>query len=135
MTSLTLYLSIWTGFILVGFLLGLNPIQANIAQLYQDPVQGMYDIVKNGFENELFLVLILGSTLIAGGLTSVITGGGFSIMYVIPLGIVIGVLELFILPSQVLISADVIPEVQIVYVVFVGVLTVLTIASFTTGRN
>lgn len=132
--SLALYFSIWMGLIVVGTLLGYNMMASSIETLLMDPITGTYNLIVTAFTNPSFVLLATGLT-VASLLTSTILGANFSILYIIPMALVITLLNLFMLPTKLLLDANIPAPISAIYVVFIGALTILTILQFTSGRN
>jgi len=132
-SSLSLYISIWMGLIVVGNLLGMTMLTADVMALLNDPITGSINLIISALQSPVFIALSVGLAIV--GLVGLSTGGGFSVLYIIPLAIISFFLNLFILPTQLLMDANIPQPISFIYIVFIGALSLLTIVQFTSGRN
>lgn len=143
MTSLTSYLSIWVGIIVVGFLLAPNTWQKtieNLSEYLANPTTSFIDFLKYAFNREGLLLYIGGIMFfgMAGAIvTNFISGGGVSLLFLIPALLIFAVITLLLNPLSIYMTTvqDVPMQVRLIYVLFMGVLTFLTMISFTGGRS
>jgi hypothetical protein len=157
--SLTLFISIWTGLIIAGILLypekymGPGSISDAVVTAYTQSQQGNFlgaimTIIQNGFTSPnaaLILGLMLVGGFFAGGLMSVATGGGFSLLFAIPTLLIVAVLGFYVLPiTQIMAdtscaaTSSAVPTpcpVQLIFILIFGGLTLLTVWTFIAGRN
>lgn len=133
--TLSLYISLWLGIILVGYLLGYDLYAQRFKKLLDNPISGTFDLLTNAFSDWRFLVLVFGTTLAAGGFASYLTGGGFSLLYIIPMAMILTFMEIFIIPTDIILKSTIPDEIKIIYSAFIGGLTILTIIAFTGGRQ
>lgn len=134
--TISLFLSIWAGLIVVGFLTGTNMIAENIIELSTHPANALYNMFVRAFTNPLFIGLMVGTSVLAGGFAVFSGGNNFSVLYILPMAIILTLLNIFLLPTGVLTSETVSApsEIQVLYTLFIGLLTVATVVSFTSGR-
>jgi len=135
--SLSLFISIWLGIIITGFLLGYNAQVERYTQLYNDPIGGMYTLLYEAFTNPRFLVFVSVTAVVTGGLTSILTGNSFAMLFILPMAIIFGMINIFILPTDIILMGgfDIPVEIQTIYSLILGSVTILTIVSFTAGRQ
>jgi uncharacterized membrane protein len=111
---------------------------STLGAMTTDPISGVTNIIKTAFTGGLgsfFLIIMAGSAATAF-ISSYLTGGGFSLLFAIPLIIIMGVVTMFALPTTEILREGNLPEqIQIIYTVFIGGLTVLTVISFMSGRQ
>ena len=134
--TISLFLSIWAGLIVVGFLTGTNMLAENIVELAEHPGDALYDMFKDAFTNPLFIGLMVGTSILSGGFALFSGGNNFSVLYILPMAIIFTLLNIFLLPTGVLTSETISApnEIQVLYTLFIGLLTVATVVSFVSGR-
>lgn len=154
--SLALYISIWFGLIIVAITLRgatfLDQMQ-EVKSLSENPVEATQNIISRAFSDPTFLTMILGGTVLAGFFISILTGNNFIVIYVVPIVLIFGLLNMFSIPTQTvtgevlgnetieILSGDPIRDsgeirtIQAIFSLFLALLTVLTIFSFISGRN
>lgn len=145
MASMTLFISIWTGLIVAGVMMAPsipgapNQYQSywdNLVLIYQDPITAIPQIVLNAFKSPLAIFLMVG--LLASGavaVTNVLSGGGFSLLFVIPLLIVMAMITIYAMPTTMIMNSDLPSQFKIIYIAIMGGLTLLTAISFMAGRG
>ena len=142
MASLTFYVAIWTALIVVGVLMFPNDNSITnswnvINAIYSDPITAIPGLVSNMFTGTnglLFLSIMLGVTLV-GGITNIFSGGGFTLLFAIPMAIIFGMISIYILPTQQILSSPLPQEVKMIYIAILGGLTILTAITFMGGRS
>lgn len=141
MASMTLYVSIWVSFIVVGALIFPSTWNDRIGlfnNMVQNPINFVTALLQEGFTGDSAgLILSLLTSVTAAVIVSVFAfgGGGFSILFAIPLMIIFVVMQIFALPTASVMNADLPTQILLIYHSFIGMLTILTALSFTAGRN
>ena len=139
--SLTLYLSIWLGLIIMG--IALYPehwmdVWNNLQIIFSNPITGIVTVIKNAFQNgsmQWLLGIFIG-TIVVGGIASVFTGGGFNSLFTIPLILGFSIVIMFMLPTSIILTQTDFPFMgKVIVTLILGGLTLITIISFTSGRN
>jgi hypothetical protein len=146
MPSLAGIFSIWVGMVIVGMLMGSSVVPGSesswttvgnaLMQVSEDPIRYGPQIIVNAFTGPTGLYLV-GALGVGGGaavLSAYMLGGGFSLLFAIPLIIITAVIELFALPTVAIFSSALPPEVKMIYELIMGGMIVLTVVSFTAGR-
>ncbi len=148
--TMTFLVSIWIGIIIAAVLIGGDPgsPQASITDrwynqilpILQDPIGQFPTLLKNAFSSPSSAALVgimIGGTVGLPLLANFLTGGGFSLLFAIPMVFIFAVINLFVLPTMDVINGSLgLPtEFQFMYTIFLSVLTIVTIISFTTGRQ
>lgn len=150
--SIALYMSIWLGIIVVGVLLGgttlISHIQ-DITDIGMNPISGILSLITNSFSDARFLA-IAAIILAFSGFLGVLTGNNFAVIYAVPFVMIMGLTNLFIIPTSLVTgeqfgnetisiitdtSSPTLQTMQILFMIFLGILTVLTVYTFVTGRN
>lgn len=143
MASLTAYLSIWAGIIIVGFLVfGSQWLDAmNIfAEMSQDPSGSILEYISSAFDVKgiaFYIGSIMFLGIVSATITNVFSGGGMSLLFVIPALLIFTVITLMFIPlnTYVVAISEMPFELKMIYSLFMGLLTFLTFISFTGGRS
>jgi len=153
--SLALYLSIWLGLILVGIFIGGAAYTSHLEEIHGvtlDPVDVALNLIKESFANPRFWIFTGVTTLVMAGLILASGGSGFAVLYIFPLIMVFGLLSQFALPQSLITgeqyayanltleqglpeSSPTLVVLQYAITIFFGILTVLTLFTFTSGRG
>jgi hypothetical protein len=96
--------------------------------------------LRNAFSSPATAALVgimIGGTVGLPLLANFLTGGGFSLLFAIPMVFIFSIVNIFVLPTMAIINGTLglPPEFQFIYVLFLSSLTTVTIISFTTGRQ
>lgn len=143
MASLSLYMSIWFGIVLVGVLMYPSHYQSSmdmIMNMATDPVDSFWLIMQTAFSSITGNWVLGALTLLAFGVGAYssyqLGGGGFSILFAVPLLIIISVFTVFVLPITTVMSQTDMPLVlQYTFFGFLGLMTIMTGIQFTAGRS
>lgn len=143
MATLTSYVSVWVGIMVVGLLLAPSTWKdaiENFAEYLSNPTTSFIDFLKYAFNKEGLLLYIGGIMFfgVAGAMVSnFISGGGVSLLFLIPALLVFAVVTLLLNPLSIYMTTvqDVPNQLRLIYILFMGVLTFLTMVSFTGGRS
>lgn len=141
MASVTLYFSIMLGLILSGIFIypsQYSQVWTNLNTILENPIIGGVNLMKEAFTGEGSLYLL--GLLVLGGIASFkistqLFGGGFALLFAIPLMIVYALMNIFLLPTSIILNSPLPNELKIFYTALIGGLTILTMITFTTGRN
>lgn len=143
MASLTAYLSIWVGIILVGFLIfneqWLDSMNV-FAGIIQDPSGSILEYLSSAFDVKgiaFYIGSIMFLGVVAATVTNVFSGGGMSLLFVIPALLIFTIITLMFIPlnAYVVAISNMPFELKMIYSLFMGLLTFLTFVSFTGGRS
>ena len=140
MATLTYLVSIWTGIIIVGLMLFPQHYQEtydSIEAIYQRPIEGSLELIRNAFTGPAsgFLLGLLTTGGVVIFLSQYLSGGGFNLLFALPLLIVFAVVQLFVLPTATVLNSDMPLYIKYFYTLIIGGLTILTVITFTSGRN
>ena len=150
--TMTFLVSIWIGLIIAAVMLELGGSgDASTAKLSQrwtteispilsDPIGQFPTLLKNAFSSPVSALLVsimIGGTVGLPLLANFLTGGGFSLLFAIPMVFIFALVNIFLLPTMDVINGSLgLPvEFQFLYTIFISTLTIVTILSFTTGRQ
>lgn len=139
-STMTYMVSIWIGLILVGSLMypeHFVDVMKQLTSLYSDPFGTLINMLVNALNGPaaLYIATVAGISVIGGGLSTIFGGGGFSLLFIIPLVLIASVMTLFALPVTEIMNMGMPPEIQVIFSVFMGALMMVTIYSFTSGRS
>lgn len=150
--TMTFLVSIWIGIIIAswfaassypgdqGFNRMKNNWDKNIFPVLTDPISQLPNLLKNAFASpsSIFLISILvGGSIGLPLLANYLLGGGFTLLFAVPLVFIFAIVNLFVLPTTDIIynSWGLPAEIQFLYIIFITSLTFVTLVSFTTGRQ
>ena len=142
MTTLTTYISIWFGLILVGYsMFPEHYIESKnvIMGMSETPVETFIFIMRSAYTS-VTSNWLLSALALTGVATSVFSsyqlgGGGFSLLFAIPLLIILAVFNMFLFPTTMILDTAMPELIKIAIVGFLGLMTVLTGIQFTAGRS
>lgn len=141
MASVTLYFSIMIGLILSGlffFPQEYSQTWSLLSDFLENPLVGGIRIFENAFRGSgsiYLLGLITLGTIASIRLASQVFGGGFSLLFAIPLVIIYSLMNIFLLPTSIILNSPLPYELKVFYTMLIGGLTLLTMVTFTSGRN
>jgi len=138
--TLTYLISIYMGLIMVGFLMfpdSYSDISTQMMIMFENPVVGIPAMIINAFTgpNAFYIAtsLTLGGVAIA--ITTALFGGGFTLLFALPLMIVVAVLNFLALPTAQILSSPLPDAAKWVWILFIGALNLVTALTFTAGRQ
>lgn len=136
--GITTYVMILFGISIAMFFIGYKPLLFGLLQcptgaVICDPNQNYgYDVLNNILQSIVSNPAIVG---VAGLsiLTSVLLGGSFAVMYLIPILILFAVSNFLLLPTDFLLSTAMPMEIKIIILGFMNLMLLLTIITFIRG--
>jgi hypothetical protein len=140
MASMTYLVSIYMALIIVGNLLfpaNWVGISAAFISLYNNPVEALTNLLINAFTNGqllTFVATVLGTAAVAT-VAVILGGGGAAILFAIPAILVLTIVNLFALPTQIIFSSAMPTEIKFIVMMVLGALNLVTIWTYTSGRN
>lgn len=144
MSSLTFYISIWTAFIIVGLVLypeyPINNLSELMISFNEGFANGLKWLLEKTFSLENIMViggLFLGFAIAERGISAFVTGGGFSVLFLIPAILLFGIFTVLVNPAMGIIQyLKFLPtEAYVIISILMGILTFLTVVTFIGGRS
>ena len=138
--TMTYLVSVYIGMIIAGVFMyptHFTDTYSQLETLYANPIGTILDMVLTAFNGPMrdLILLMLGISAL-GSVTTLLTGGGFSALFAIPLLLIVSVVNLFVLPTTVIMNDLSMPsEIKFVYSLILSGLLLVTIYSFTAGRQ
>jgi len=138
--GLTTYIFVLFGISIAMYFAGYPPL---IFQLFQCPAattlsqcQGVQNNFSGGIINQIFALITNPAFLISIGLASFVpflTGGNFSVLYVIPIAILFAMANFLILPTSFLLQVSMPVELKFILLGFMNLWLMLIAVEFIRG--